>query len=131
MSTFSDQIKAFAEKTNVKLDKIQRKIVIDITRELMLMTPVDTGHARSNWFWGTNRVIAIDPAKNKNGGPSMARATAFSLGIQGGGVYYITNNLPYIMALEFGSSKQAPAGMARVTVARWQKIVNAAVGGIQ
>jgi hypothetical protein len=34
---------------------------------------------------------------------------------------YIANNLPYIEELEYGSSKQAPAGMVRVNFARVQK----------
>ena len=45
-------------------------------------------------------------------------------------MFYITNNLPYIMRLEFGYSKQAPAGMARITVDRFQTIVNRVVGSL-
>lgn len=44
-----------------------------------------------------------------------------------GDVIYIMNNVPYAQRLEYGWSKQAPAGMVRVTVARFQAIVNASV----
>jgi hypothetical protein len=35
--------------------------------------------------------------------------------------------MPYALRLEYGWSKQAPAGMVRVTVAEFQAVVNAAV----
>jgi hypothetical protein len=37
------------------------------------------------------------------------------------------NNLPYGIALEYGHSKQAPSGMIRVTLARFQQIVDEAI----
>jgi hypothetical protein len=125
--SFGADLQGFSRKTGINLDKVLRKVVIDITSELVRMTPMDTGHARSNYFWGNSRVSGIDAALNTNGAASLARAFTFAESVMAGGVCYITNNLPYIMKLEYGSSKQAPAGMARVTVAKWQNIVNAAV----
>ena len=130
MSGFADQLRSFSRSTGVKLDKVVRKVVIDMTSEIVAMTPVDTGHARSNYFWGNQRVSEADPTSSTNGASSIYRAYEFSRSVKAGGVCYITNNLPYIMKLEYGSSKQAPAGMARITVARWQQLVNASVGAL-
>ena len=127
MSGFGDALHAWAQQTGIRFDQIVRKVTIDITRDLMLATPVDTGLARSNWFFGNDRVSDVEATASKNGGPSIKRALAWAAGLKAGGIFYITNNLSYILKLEFGSSKQAPAGMARVTVARWQKIVDGAV----
>ena len=44
-----------------------------------------------------------------------------------GAFAYIINNLPYAIPLEFGHSTQAPGGMVRVTVARFQQIVQEAI----
>ena len=129
--TFEADVAKFARKVNARMDQVVRKVVIDMTADIVRMTPVDTGHARSNYFWGVQRVSAVDPTQDKRGGASITRAAEFSMGLRAGGVVYLTNNLPYIMALEYGSSKQAPAGMARVTVARFQRIVNAAVAGLR
>lgn len=128
MTGFADQVRAFGKSTGIRLDKVVRKVVIDMTSELVKLTPVDTGLARSNWFWGTNRSLDTDATLSKTGAPSLNRAAEFAGTITGGGVFYLFNNVPYIMDLEYGHSKQAPAGMARITVARWQEIVNAAVG---
>ena len=44
----------------------------------------------------------------------------------GDGVYYLSNNLPYIRRLEYeGHSGQAPNGMVRVTMAKADKILKA------
>lgn len=128
MSSFGDQLHGFSRSTGIRFDKIVRKVCLDLTRDLVLLTPVDTGMAKSNWFLGTTRVGSTESSASKNGAPSLRRASDFASTIHGGGVFYIVNNLPYIMALEYGSSTQAPAGMARVTVGRFQSIVNAAVG---
>ncbi|MCX4217397.1 hypothetical protein MKZ87_07065 [Pseudomonas sp. MCal1] len=40
---------------------------------------------------------------------------------------YIVNNLPYAVPLEYGHSKQAPGGMVRITLARFQQIVDEAI----
>lgn len=144
MSGFESQLRSFSTKTGINFDKVLRKVVIDLTTDIVSMTPVGNpefwlhpnsappgytgGHARSNYFWGVQRVTAIDPTIDKSGAASMARAFTFASSVKAGGVCYITNNLPYMMALEYGhSQRQAPHGMARIAVARAQKNVNAIV----
>ena len=124
--TFSADLRAFRNRTGIKFDQVVRKVVFDMTAGIVKMTPVDTGQARSNYFWGVQEVTATDPTQTKAGAPSITRAAEFATNLSAGGVVFLTNNLPYIMPLEFGSSKQAPAGMARVTVARFQAMVDAA-----
>jgi len=58
----------------------------------------------------------------KSGAPSLSRCATYVSGLKAGGVTYLSNNVPYIMPLEYGHSTQAPAGMARVAVDRWNKI---------
>jgi hypothetical protein len=128
--TLSGDLQRFAQKVGMKADKVVRKVCVDFLRDLVRLTPVDTGLARSNWFFGTNRVSSVGTEPVKSGAPSINRALEFASTLQAGGVFYIVNNLPYIMVLEYGSSKQAPLGMARETVARWQKIVDAALAEV-
>lgn len=127
--SFGGDIRAFSRKTGITFDKIVRKVCIDLTRDLVMLTPVDTGLARSNWFNGNTRITTVNEGTAmKSGAPSIAGAARFASTLKAGGVFYITNNLPYIMKLEYGSSTQAPSGMVRITAQRWQKIVNKAVG---
>lgn len=79
-------------------------------------TPVLTGSARASWNASVGEPIVINRINrdtlNPLGPPSfpLKSAPAFSK-------IYITNGVPYIMQLEYGSSKQAPQGMLRVTLA--------------
>ncbi|WP_316411334.1 hypothetical protein [Mesoterricola sediminis] len=109
------------------MDQVVRKVAFDLTSDLVKLTPVDTGLARSNWFIDYQRNPSTGIDKVKSGAPSLQRAATFISTLKAGGVFYITNNVPYIMVLEYGSSNQAPGGMARITVARWQQVVDGAV----
>ena len=144
MSDFGGDLRAFSRSTGIRFDKVVRKVVIDMTASIVHMTPVDQGYAKNNYFWGNLRVNDTDLSASDKGSGSTLRALAFAGVIKAGGVCYITNNLPYIMKLEYGGytgdgpkttasgySTQAPAGMARITVARWQEIVNKVVGSIR
>lgn len=123
--SFSGQLGNFAKKTGISMDKVVRKVCLDLDRSLVMGTPVDTGLARANWFVGTNRSGVIDPTESKSGASSLARGAQFAASLRAGCVFYITNNLPYILPLEYGhSKKQAPLGWVRATVSRFQKMVD-------
>lgn len=85
-------------------------LAIQLSTEIVRRTPVDTGRARANWFLseGTPRIETT----------SSTSAQSFSASaLTGRNPIYITNSLPYIVPLEYGHSKQAPAGMVRTAIA--------------
>lgn len=122
--TFTSDLRKFALNTGTRMDQVVRKICIDLTSDLVRLTPVDTGLARSSWFFGTFRKTDVGADRVKSGSPSITRSAEFAANLKAGGIFYITNNLPYIMQLEYGSSRQAPGGMARITVDNWQARVD-------
>lgn len=129
--TFSGDLLTFADRAGLRANQTVRKVAFDLTRDLVQATPVDTGLARSNYFLGNDPVDSTDTTASTNGAPSLGRTAQFAATLTAGGVFYITNNLPYIMALEFGSSKtQAPNGFARAIVADWQGRVDRIVRGL-
>jgi hypothetical protein len=65
----------------------------------------------------------VDPSGRK----STARIVDGAIEFKAGDTAYITNSLPYAIPLEFGHSQQAPGGMVRITVARFQQIVLEAI----
>ena len=91
------------------------KIAIQALRGVVLKTPVDTGRARGNWQIGENppEIARLDPA----GALAIADGTAGILRAAAFDVITIANNLPYILGLEEGRSRQAPAGMVGLTLA--------------
>jgi hypothetical protein len=132
--SFSDDIREFQRKTNLSMDVIVRKVVIDMTVALTRMSPVDTGRFRGNWMLGvgspnTSTIEAVD----KDGSTTVARITQGVEGVNAGGVVYITNSLPYARRLEYGWSKQAPSppGIVRLTVQRYTDYIAAAVRSLK
>ena len=125
--SFSGDLQKFADKTGIRMDQVVRKVCLDLTRDLVKACPVDTGLARSNFFFGIDRSATTGTDASKNGAPSVIRSAAFASTLKAGGTFYITNNLPYILKImEYGSSDQmATGGLTRI-VARWQEIVDKA-----
>ncbi|VVM95725.1 hypothetical protein [Pseudomonas fluorescens] len=86
------------------------------------------GRFRGNWQFSIDTpadgvLDQIDPSGNVS--VAVLRAQVQSLTI--GQTAYLVNNLPYAVPLEYGHSKQAPGGMVRITLARFQQIVDEAI----
>lgn len=112
MSTvrFNADLNAFAKKLDVSLDTVVRKVALDAYGRVTKKTPVDTGRARANWNVGAGRPdLRVDKSATRIKRPSLKRG-------DGKKVIFITNNLPYINALENGHSTQAPNGMVQGTL---------------
>ena len=81
-------------------------------------TPRDTGDAQNSW-----KLIINGVDRSPQGGDFISASRSFKLGDD----YMLLSSLPYIRRLEYGWSKQAPAGMLRVNTARWPDIVDFSV----
>ncbi|KJZ38945.1 hypothetical protein [Pseudomonas fluorescens] len=86
------------------------------------------GRFRGNWQFSIDTpadgvLDQIDPSGNVS--IAVLRTQVQSLTI--GQTAYLVNNLPYAVPLEYGHSKQAPGGMVRITLARFQQIVDEAI----
>jgi hypothetical protein len=86
------------------------------------------GRFRGNWQFSVDApadgvLDQIDPSGNVT--IAVLRTQVQSL--TAGQTAYIVNNLPYGIPLEYGHSKQAPGGMVRITLARFQQIVDEAI----
>jgi hypothetical protein len=134
-SSFAASIDTFIKKTKLKANVVLRKIAFDALRSIVMKSPVDTGRFRGSWRVGINRTdLSVEAApvlevttdkkgnqKTKKPSKSAISQKAITLGkakmanATWGDSIMITNNLPYGYKLEYGSSKQAPAGMVRLT----------------
>lgn len=117
MSNFTLDLNKFIDKTSRTADAEVRKICLDLLTGIVLKTPVDTGRARANWFTSIGSPSAKVTVSTDPSGSSTISGALTAISKATGNVLWITNNLPYIYRLEFeGWSKQAPAGMVRVTI---------------
>jgi hypothetical protein len=126
--TFSLDIKEFAEKTERNVNDVKQTVAIDLFGSIIKSSPVDTGRFRGNWNASINSPdlsasSSIDPSGQ--GSTSKMAQTIETSTVDD--TLYISNNLPYAQRLEYGWSKQAPSGMVRVNIARFQAAIQKAI----
>ena len=122
--------KATKDMTVTQLVKFHKKTAFKALRGILELTPVRTGRARANWQT-TNRTPAkgktpysseaeIPEGKSETSilSQTVAAGSAAIAKIQPFSVLWITNNLDYIIELEYGPSGQNRAGMVRKTLNR-------------
>jgi hypothetical protein len=128
MSTdFERSIENFIKKAKRNPELVVRQVTIKLYSAIILASPVDTGRFRMNWQAtvdtpATGILIGDDPS----GGRAIGRVTQFVQSSTKWDEFRLTNNLPYAERLEYGYSQQAPNGMVRVTVTRFQRLIDEA-----
>lgn len=114
--SFSVQLDQFSKKVGLSVETVTKRVAFDLFSRIIRRTPVDTGRARGSWTIAANianrRVLPPQPKGVVAPPPAIG-----VLSIAKGERIIISNNLPYITALEDGHSKQAPAGMVALSIA--------------
>lgn len=107
----ASQAQRITDALTRKVEGVCRMLALEIAAELKRMppagTPVDTGHARRNWIPSVgvpNTSIATDDTASAQG---IAAVLAYKLE---SGSLWVANVVPYIRALNYGHSTQAPPG---------------------
>ena len=120
LKSFNADLDKFAARIGVEVGTVVKKLSFDIFADVVGGTPVDTGRAMNNWVISVgspSRVVheeggsagSIEASKAGNATTTLASVTNFD-------TVWISNNLPYIGALEEGSSKQAPSGWVAAAI---------------
>lgn len=125
MSKFTLDIQAFVAKAKKNPETVMRSVSLKLFSAIIKASPVDTGRFRGNWQTtgvtpATGLVAGVDPTGNK----AVNSAATFITNAPGWDTFTLTNNLPYAERLEYGWSKQAPTGIVRVNVIRFQQLIN-------
>lgn len=131
---FALDVSRFTKKAQGNMDLVLRKVLLDLFTRVIRRTPVDTGRARGNWMCSVSQAamqqtgVLDRTSAGRGGGQAIAAMSETALNAKVGDVVYLTNTLPYILQLEYGSSKQAPAGMVGITLQEYPGIVEMAAG---
>nr|WP_314583447.1 HK97 gp10 family phage protein [uncultured Pseudomonas sp.] len=126
--SFAASLAEFAEQAKEAIDNVFREVIIEIGSSVIRMSPVDTGRFRGNWQFSIDSpaVGSLDRV-DINGSRATAELVNGALQFKAGETAYIVNNLPYAIRLEYGWSDQAPGGFVRITLDRFQRIVEEAI----
>ena len=115
--SFAASLAEFAEQAKGAIDNVFREVIIEIGSSV-----------KGNWQYSINSpaqgtLDRLDP----NGTAAHAELVDGALQFKAGQTAYIVNNLPYAIRLEYGYSDFTPDGMVRVTLERFQDIVEEAI----
>jgi hypothetical protein len=142
--TFALDLQKFAEKTGKKADECVGEIIAAVASELDLRSPVGDatfwkskppkgyvgGHFRANWKLGVGSIpTGVTPGANYHA--TLSGIVAEIPEHAAGKVYWLANNVPYAMVLEYGHSRQAPQGVVGLTAVKFQQIVRDAAESVQ
>jgi hypothetical protein len=120
--TFHADLERISRKVGQSLEKTHRMVCIQLFSGIVKASPVDTGRFRGNW----QTRAALPASGTLPIRPAAAAEAEIHTNIGPlGGVTYFANNLPYALRLEEGYSRQAPVGMVRTNVARFERLVAA------
>lgn len=123
--SFALDVSKFVEKAKKNPEKVMRQVSIKLFSAIIKASPVDTGRFRMNWMAsGGTPAPGITDATDKSGDKATGNATSFVLSASDWREFTLTNNLPYAQRLEYGWSQQAPQGMVRTNVSRFQQLIN-------
>lgn len=123
--SFALDVSKFVEKAKKNPEKVMRQVSIKLFSAIIKASPVDTGRFRMNWMAsGGTPASWITDATDKSGNTATGNATSLVLKAADWHEFTLTNNLPYAQRLEYGWSQQAPAGVVRTNVSRFQQLIN-------
>lgn len=131
MGEFTLGIEKFSENFILGAEKAIRGASIKLFSAIILDSPVDTGRFRANWFaTGSQPSVKVTTTTDTEGSKTVNDMTKKVATIKDWSAFTLTNNLPYSLKIEFGGygdgpettggySKQAPSGLVRVNISRF------------
>lgn len=111
-------VDAIVDSLERAAERVVKAVVLNCTAELIERTPVDTGWAQANWVPSVGQPVESiegtpEAVSNSVQVTGQGAVAAFKLEQ---GACFISNNVPYIPALNDGHSEQAPAGFVEQSI---------------
>lgn len=135
--SFALDVSKFVEKTKRNNETVMRSVSLKLFSAIIKASPVDTGRFRMNWQTsGATPRGGLVSGEDKTGASAIASAETFITNTQAWEELTLANNLPYANVIEFGGypgngpntvggfSKQAPQGVVRINVVRFQQLID-------
>uniref|UniRef100_A0AB39ABE1 Tail completion or Neck1 protein n=1 Tax=Pectobacterium phage Amona TaxID=3158137 RepID=A0AB39ABE1_9CAUD len=134
VSDYNDALRQDASNLT-KNGRLKRGLKVNDSMEVKKPDGYTGGRFRANWQVGidnipTGQIDAVDPSGSKTTAAALSVLSTFKVGTTQR--IYFVNNLPYGYPLEYeGHSKQAPAGMVRISCIEFDNFVKEALGEVK
>jgi hypothetical protein len=116
LKSFTIKMDKLSVKLGTSVEKVKRATAIAVHQTITVATPVKTGRAKNNWnaeLNRPNRTKILGEVFDKSGQIAVTKAKAVINQSNDADSIWISNNLDYIVDLNNGSSKKAPAGFVQ------------------
>ncbi len=102
---FNADIGVWTEKhaSHIPIEKIQRKIALDVLRHAVMYSPVDTGYLRFNWQVGINNLPTEPRGERPTKSKALGRPSTSIGKLPKYAIVYISNPVEYAEYVEEGS----------------------------
>lgn len=145
MANYSwDKLQKYMEGKKDSMEKVVYQSMVSVSTDIILNTPVDEGFARNSWTMGINTTsVNYSTVRGPVGTAAINRVKGEMKKFKLGDEIYLLSNLVYMPVLEFGQygtgagatyrstrdgfSVQAPNGMVRVAINRFQAGLDEAI----
>jgi hypothetical protein len=115
------QIKVIVNSLTRFTENLVKALTLNVTANLREDNPVDTGWSRANWLNAIGRRVTKPIGSKESVDVQAQEATIAKVAASytlNQGVIFISNNVSYIIALNDGTSKQAPRGFVQIAIFR-------------
>lgn len=126
----ANQWRKTERRINERIRLIVQEGYTETASKVITRSPVDKSVFRNQWYASLNQpstkltTIASTKDFGEKGGIRFTEFLALSTEFDIGDKLFLTNNSPQSRRLEFGWSKQAPAGMVRISAAEWPLLID-------
>lgn len=132
LGQFAVNMRRHAQNIEANRTRAKRMVAIAVLQPVVTGTPVGNptlwserkrppgyagGRARGNWQVGLGGSPGGETGRKDVAGSATIADGNGKIGAAGDGPIYLTNNVPYIVPLNDGHSKQAPAGFVQRAIA--------------
>lgn len=125
--SFAAQVDDWVKATEQRMTAVFRESTQRVVEQAQARIPIDTGFARASVQVSLEAMPPIMPSNKGVKGaayPYEGAVIALTLAdAEIGDTIYVGWTAAYALALEYGHSKQAPAGFVRLAAQNWQQIV--------
>ena len=134
--SFALDVSRFVEKAKKNPETVMRQVSLKLFSAIIKASPVDTGRFRMNWqASGSAPASGTTVATDQGGGKAISAAAEYVLKAPDWSEFTLANNLPYANVIEYGGypgdgpntvggfSKQAPQGVVRVNITRFNALL--------
>lgn len=134
--SFALDVSRFVEKAKKNPETVMRQVSLKLFSAIIKASPVDTGRFRMNWqASGSAPASGTTVATDQSGGKAISAVAEYVLKAPDWSEFTMANNLPYASVIEYGGypgdgpntvggfSKQAPQGVVRVNITRFNALL--------